>query len=281
MYRDILKDKIIAIDKSITDRGKDMLLEEFDINDEPIINPWDLQKKVEGMPTVAVTCFSKQGFDKMLEILDVEAMDCKGTCDDTSPIYKVRYKGEDIAFYRSPIGSVGAGSDLEKIYAMGVEKVVAYGSCGVLDKSIDDCAIIIPTSAMRDEGMSYHYAPASDEIEVNLRYVPEFKQLLDERSIPYKTGKVWTTDGFYRETRAKMERRKAAGCICVDMECSAFAAIAKFRCKDLFHFFYAEDNLDNEKWDRRSLGKDINLTNKDQISLLAFELAARLNDIDK
>lgn len=258
-----------------------MLLEEFDINDEPIINPWDLQKKVEGMPTVAVTCFSKQGFDKMLEILDAEAMDCKGTCDDTSPIYKVRNKGEDIAFYRSPIGSVSAGSDLEKIYAMGVEKVVAYGSCGVLDKSIDDCAIIIPTSAMRDEGMSYHYAPASDEIEVNLRYVPEFKQLLDERSIPYKTGKVWTTDGFYRETRAKMERRKAAGCICVDMECSAFAAIAKFRCKDLFHFFYAEDNLDNEKWDRRSLGKDINLTNKDQISLLAFELAARLNDIDK
>ena len=34
------------------------------------------------------------------------------------------------------------------------------------------------------------------------------------------------------------------GCICVDMECSANAAAARFRGRELFQFFYAADNLD-------------------------------------
>lgn len=43
------------------------------------------------------------------------------------------------------------------------------------------------------------------------------------------------------------------GCICVDMECSANAAVAQFRDRNLIQFFYAADNLDAEEWDIRSL----------------------------
>lgn len=67
---------------------------------------------------------------------------------------------------------------------------------------------------MRDEGTSFHYAPASDEIEVNKRYKEEFRELLKEYGCAYTEGKVWTTDGIYRETREKMLRRKEEGCIC-------------------------------------------------------------------
>ena len=45
------------------------------------------------------------------------------------------------------------------------------------------------------------------------------------------------------------------------------AAVAQFRKKDIFHFFYAE------VWDKRSLGTDIRFTDKDKIALLAFEFA--------
>ena len=41
---------------------------------------------------------------------------------------------------------------------MGSKKHILLGNCGVIDKSIEDCGIIIPTSALRDEGTSYHYA---------------------------------------------------------------------------------------------------------------------------
>ena len=73
-----------------------------------------------------------------------------------------------------------------------------------------------------------------------------------------------------------MERRKAAGCVCVDMECSAVAALARFRGKDVFHFFHASDNLDGGEWEAWSLSQDANITGKDKAALLALELAARI-----
>ena len=84
----------------------------------------------------------------------------------------------------------------------------------MLDKNIEDCSIIIPNAAVRDEGLSYHYAPPSDEIEVNLKYISEFTALLDEVKCSYRIGKTWTTDAIYRETRKKMERRRRQGCLC-------------------------------------------------------------------
>lgn len=254
-----------------------MILEEFDFNDEAIINPSDIVEKVEGMPKVAVTCFWGEAFHKLIEQLGGDQIATIGNSNGEFPVYRVKYKNTEIAFYMSDMGSVGSGGDLEEIYAMGVEKVIAYGSCGVLDKKIEDCAIIIPNSAVRDEGMSYHYAPSSDEIAVNQKYLSKFVELLEILGSSYTIGKVWTTDAFYRETKAKMERRKAAGCICVDMECSAMAAVAQFRKKDIFHFFYAEDNLDGEVWDKRSLGTDIRFTDKDKMALLAFEFAVSIS----
>lgn len=101
-------------------------------------------------------------------------------------------------------------------------------------------------------------------------------EILNNHKCTYTVGKVWTTDGIYRETREKVNRRKDNGCICVDMECSAVAALADFREKDVFHFFYAADNLDNEEWDARSLANSANVLEKDRIALLAMELAVRI-----
>ena len=64
--------------------------------------------------------------------------------------------------------------------------------------------------------------------------------------------------------------------MCVDMECSAMAALAQFREKDVFQFFYAADNLDAEQWDKRSLSNDDRLEDKDRVAQLALELAVRI-----
>ena len=53
-------------------------------------------------------------------------------------------------------------------------------------------------------------------------------------------------------------------------------AVAKFRNKDLFQFFYAADNLDSAKWDKRSLGNDDMLNEKEKIIYLALELAVKM-----
>ena len=74
----------------------------------------------------------------------------------------------------------------------------------------------------------------------------------------------------------KLLKRKEQGCVCVDMECSAMSAVAKFRNKELFQFFYAADNLDNVKWDKRSLSNEDRLQDKEKIVYLALELALKL-----
>ena len=89
-----------------------------------------------------------------------------------------------------------------------------------------------------------------------------FEAILRETGVDFTEGKVWTTDAFYRETRAKVALRKAQGCVCVDMECSALMALAQFRGIDVFEFFYAGDNLDREQWNPRSLSTHAKLDEK-------------------
>ena len=253
-----------------------MLLEEFDPSKTAVINPWDIFHKIEGMPKIAVTCFARSTFGRLLEAMDGVQIAACGCANQEFPIYKVTYQGLDVALFNSDVGAAGCIGVLEDVFMMGVETVIMFGNCGVLDKMIGDCSIIIPDRAMRDEGVSYHYAPAGDEIAVNPKYIPEFIEVLHSHGCSYTIGKTWTTDGFYRETPAKVQRRKEQGCICVDMECSAVAAVAQFRGKEVFQFFYAGDNLDGENWDARSLSNSAMLPEKDRVALLAMELALKI-----
>ena len=104
----------------------------------------------------------------------------------------------------------------------------------------------------------------------------DFIKILNDNNISYTEGKVWTIDAPYRETRAKVLKRKEQGCICVDMECSAINAVARFRNKELFQFFYAADNLDSAKWDQRSLSNGDKLEEKEKIISLALKLVKKM-----
>ena len=254
------------------------ILNDFDPNKNAVINPTDLVRHREDMPKIAVTCFSKDTFYRMIDSFGGKKITVRSLANLDITIYETTYKGETIALYLSPVGAPACALLLEDIFALGVQKVIMFGTCGVLDKSIEDCSVIIPTHAVRDEGTSYHYAPAADEIKVNPQYTEEFIELLDGFGCSYTEGKTWTTDAFYRETKDKMKRRKDQGCICVDMECSAVAAAARFRGKEVFQFFYAADNLDADSWDMRSLDNRDKLDEKDKAALLAMELAVKIED---
>lgn len=255
-----------------------MILTEFDPAKQAVINPENLVCKKDGMPDTAVTCFSKDTFYRLADSLGAVKITVRSLANLEIPIYEAEYKGHRFALYLSSVGAPACGLLMEDVYALGVNKIVMFGTCGVLDAAIEDCSVIIPDKAVRDEGTSYHYAPASDEIDVNINYVNEFIDILNTFDCKYTIGKVWTTDAFYRETAQKVRKRKEDGCICVDMECSAAASIAQFRNKELFQFFYAADNLDNEKWDMRSLSNTDKLTEKDKIAVIVMEMALKITE---
>ena len=254
-----------------------MLLSEFDPCRDAVINPeMCIKGKIENFPEVTVSCFSHHLFEAVLAFFEPEEIGRVGGANGKAPVYAVTYTGKRIGFYESRVGEPACIGDYEDLLAMGMKTLILFGNCGVLDKTIEDCGIIIPTRALRDEGCSYHYAPPADSIEVNRKYRNLFAQVLQTHGYSYVEGTTWTTDACYRETRAKVERRKAQGAICVEMECAGMQAAADFRGADFFEFFYAGDNLDQPVWDSRSLAGHVRLDDKGKIALLAFELGVEI-----
>ena len=147
-----------------------------------------------------------------------------------------------------------------------------------LDEKIEEYSIIIPTSALRDEGTSYHYQEESDMIDIDLKYEEKFLEILDKYKFEHTKGYTWTTDAFFRETPEKIEYFKKNGAVCVEMEGSVIAAVCKRLGLDYFTFYYAGDNLDSTEWDERSLSGLTNIDKKKEVMLLALELAVKIND---
>ncbi len=254
-----------------------MILREFDPTETAIINPSEVRNPVKNMPKVAIACYAYKIIDAILDMFEYDIISFMTTSSESRPVYKIECGDKSFALILAFIGAPASAAMLEELYAMGAETVVAFGSCGVLDKALNKNTIVIPTSAVRGEGTSYHYIEPSDEVEVNSGYIDLMGNLLNKFNLEYVRGKTWTTDAFYRETEKKVNEHKEQGCICVDMECSANAAVSKFRNKKLVQFLYASDNMDSEKWDRRD-NEECRLVNSvDDIIKFALELALELS----
>lgn len=253
-----------------------MKLEEFDQAKQAIINPDDVVKQIDGCPQCVVTCFAHNLVEHALQLYDHEIVGSISSANGTLPLYRIHVGSQTIGIIMSFVGAPACIGEYEELFAMGVKQIVVFGTCGVLDHQLDDCAIILPDAAVREEGCSYHYVESSAEIKSNVGTLDQMKAFFSSKGIDYTVGKVWTTDALYRETAKKAARRKAEGCICVDMECSAIAALAQFREKKIAQFFYSADSLANGNWDKRSLANHDNLDVKKEIVALAIELGLRL-----
>src|SRR5205807_1676890 len=100
------------------------------------------------------------------------------------------------------------------------------------------------------EGASYHYLPPAREVKPSPRALKAIVSVLKKHRHEFMLAKTWTTDGLYRETRAKVNRRRAEGCAVVEMEAAAFFAVAKFRGVEFGQILYGGDDLSGE-WDHR------------------------------
>ena len=253
-----------------------MLLTEFDPEQRAVINPADIRPAIENFPETVISIFDRILFERITALLNGKEIACYHDVDGDWPVYEAFYRGRRFALAKARLGAAACVGSFEDILSFGAKRIILLGTCGVLDKRIADCGIIIPIQAIRDEGTSYHYAPASDCIPVNRRHRSLFKALLREAGGSFTEGTTWTTDAFYRETPEKLKRRREMGAICVEMECAAMQALCDFRGADFFQFFYAGDNLDSPAWEPRSLSARARLSDKEKIAMLAVELAWRI-----
>jgi purine-nucleoside phosphorylase len=217
-----------------------------------IISPEMLYERRENLPRSCIITFSKTVLDHVLARYPHREAFVIPRLEGPKTFWLLRDGAFETLFYLSPITSAGAGMLLEDIAQIsGATHFVLFGSCGALDKGLTEGRLIVPTEACRDEGLSYHYAPAADYIRV--KNAPFVANALQEKSLPFVEGRVWTTDALYRETRASMDMRRKEGCIAVDMECAGLQAVCDFRGHEYYTFFYTGDLLDAPAWDKRIL----------------------------
>ncbi len=245
----------------------------FDREGTEIINPYRVVEKIENFPETVLAVFSQKFSDLVLNTMEPEQISSMSG-GRTIPIYKINYIGKTIGFYHTLLGGSASAALVEEIFAKGAKRILFFGSCGSLDKNITSGHLIIPVAAYRDEGTSYHYAEASDYIEIQT--AERLSQIFNEIGVPYIETKTWTTDSFYRETENNTDIRKKDGCTVVEMECASIMAVGQFREKEVYEFLYAADCLDSSNWDKRILG---NMPNdmRERILKIALETAVRLN----
>lgn len=239
-------------------------------NKDAFLNPCDITEKVSGFPEVCITTFSENIIKDFVENNETKMIAKLYSANGTIPVYEIEYADKKMGLFLSRVGAPACVAGLEEIIALGAQKVVQFGCCGILNQSIADGKIIVPSSALRDEGTSYHYFPASEEIDADSSSVDIAVRCLKRHKIPYVVGKVWTTDAIYRETPEAIRERKMQGCIAVEMECSASLAVAKFRKIPIIQFFYGADNLDSDQWEIRDL-TDYGLSFRDKYMTIALE----------
>ena len=233
------------------------------------INPEDVTKRNEDFPERCVSTFSENIINKFASLDGVEVIDYLYTANGRTPVYQFIYRDTPIAFYLSRVGAPACVAGLEEVIAMGAKKILLFGSCGILNRAADD-KIIIPVSAVRDEGTSYHYLEASDEVFADAEVIERLEACFERCGHPYIKGKTWTTDAIYRETAEVIAERKETGCLCVEMECAAAMAVAKFRDIPFAQFLYGADNLDSDSWEPRDL-TEYGLSGAEKYMALAFE----------
>lgn len=252
---------------------RDFPIIEYDPAKHAVINP-PPGKDGFCLPERAVLCFPQDTIDAVVRERALKPIHSLVTAMSKHPIYIVEAFGETVAVCQPGITAPFTGALLDELIGLGVRKVVACGLCGVLDKGMPRGMIVVPTSAVRDEGTSYHYLPPSREVSPTPRVIPVIEEVLKAHDCRYVLGKTWTTDAFYRETPARVKCRCEEGCLTVEMEASAMFAVAQFRGIEIGMLLGCGDDVSGEVWDARRDHKA--LTPDEKLFWLAMEACAGL-----
>ncbi|MBN1310537.1 MAG: nucleoside phosphorylase [Anaerolineae bacterium] len=234
-----------------------------------MIEPSRLIQPVDGAPEGCVLCFFQEVLDKLRENGHLTVLWNGQSELGLHPVYGIEVDGRCLAVTHPGIGAPLAAALLEETIARGCRKFIACGGAGVLQSEIAQGRIIIPISAVRDEGTSYHYLPPGREVSASPEGIAAVEKVLQAHEVPYVIGKTWTTDAFYRETPARITHRKAEGCVAVEMEAAAFFAVARFRGVTFAQILYGGDDVGGAEWDSRDW--HLNASAREKLFWLAVE----------
>lgn len=223
---------------------------EFDPSAQAVITPGHMVKKTE-VPETCVLCFFRDVMNKIRQKPFMRHIKNLQSEIGPHPVMVAEYEGQEVTIFHPGVGAALSAALFEEMIEIGCRKFIACGSAGVLDRDIAVGHLLVPTTAVRDEGTSYHYLPAAREVEASRNALQAIESVLQEKQVDYLLTKTWTTDAIYRETPEKVKLRKSEGCLAVEMEAAALFAVARFRDVSIGHILYSGDSVATDAWESR------------------------------
>lgn len=189
-------------------------------------------------------------FEAVLQELDAVA----------TPVADYRRAGYVHYAYRPPAGGTVtlfrgaepgpfAAALAEELIVSGARQLLLVGRAGSLAPGVPVGSVVLPGELVREEGTSYHYAPAGVTLSTSPALRERLRLLASRLGVSLVEGKHWTTDALYRETFDKVARLAAQGVVSVDMELASLAGVAHFRRIELAALMIITDVLErNHTW---------------------------------
>lgn len=247
---------------------------EFDSARQAVINPELTIQRRDDLPESCVLCFFQEVIGAVANHDATRVAHHLGSEVGKSPVYVIDVDGKPLTVTHPGVGAPFSAAVLEEMIALGCRKFIACGGAGTLQPGVQVGHLVVPTSAVRDEGTSYHYLPPAREVTPSPEAVAVIESVLQADGAPYLLGKTWTTDGIYRETPGKVALRRDEGCLTVEMEAAAFFAVAQFRGVTFGQILYCGDDVSSDEWDSRHWDKQTSV--REKLFWLAAEACLKL-----
>ena len=146
------------------------------------------------------------------------------------------------------VGAPYAVMIAETLIAWGARTLVFLGWCGAVSATVEIGDMVLPTSALIDEGTSRHYMPDIDASAPSASLAKKLAEMCAVDGRRLHQGPVWTTDAPYRETHEKVRNYQRQGALAVEMECSALFTVAAFRAAAAASLLVVSDELSSLCW---------------------------------
>jgi purine-nucleoside phosphorylase len=213
---------------------------------DAIVNPVK-SKNAPDIGPVAVMAATRPDLFSLCELFNFSRDDFRRIM--TSRMYSDRQTPQGVSVTGPCVGAPYAVMLLETLIAWGACKIIFVGWCGAVSEKVTIGDIVLPISALIDEGTSVHYGPADNgRSHASSSMVSLIRGALDEKQVDFHAGEIWTTDAVYRETREKVAAHRQNGILAVEMELSALFTVANFRRVEIAGVLVVSDELSSLKW---------------------------------
>jgi len=145
--------------------------------------------------------------------------------------YTGKYKGHRVTVASHGVGGGGASMCFEELIKAGAKVLIRAGTCGSIQPTLKEAAMVIASSAVRRDGVTDLLIPREYPAVAHHTVVNALEKTAAQRQgLNWKTGTIVTEGVFYDGFLGNAnELYKKTGCLAIEMEASVLFVIASLR----------------------------------------------------